>query len=94
VDGKTKERWLELCEQASKEQGPKKLMELVEEIDRVLKEKSAIILLSSLTTSRLLASDKHGIVHFGHRISVKLTRCVSFGGRLQQFLRIARHRAK
>jgi hypothetical protein len=39
VDGETKERWLELCEQASKEQDPKKLMELVEEIDRLLKER-------------------------------------------------------
>jgi|HubBroStandDraft_1064217.scaffolds.fasta_scaffold221196_2 hypothetical protein len=39
ADGKTKKRWLELCEQASTEQDPKKLMELVEEIDRILKEK-------------------------------------------------------
>src|ERR1700733_3513083 len=78
VDGKTKERWLELCEQASKEQDPKKLMEQVEEIDRILKEKSAIILLSSLTTSRLLASDKHGIAlrapHFGKAHSLRFIR--------------------
>ncbi len=34
-----KERWRELCELASKEQDPKKLHELVKEIDRLLQEK-------------------------------------------------------
>ena len=34
-----KERWRELCERASKEQDPKKLHELVKEIDQLLKEK-------------------------------------------------------
>lgn len=36
---KDKERWLELCQQAAVEQDPKKLMELVEEINRLLAEK-------------------------------------------------------
>jgi hypothetical protein len=33
------ERWRELCEQASVEQDPKKLLELVTEINRLLDEK-------------------------------------------------------
>jgi hypothetical protein len=37
--GETEERWRQLCEQAVHEQGPNKLMELVEEINRVLEEK-------------------------------------------------------
>jgi hypothetical protein len=36
---KDKPRWEELCRQASVEQDPKKLMELVKEIDRLLSEK-------------------------------------------------------
>jgi hypothetical protein len=36
---KDKARWLELCEQASVEQDPKKLMTLVAEITRLLDEK-------------------------------------------------------
>jgi hypothetical protein len=36
---KDKARWVELCEQASVEQDPKKLMELVREITRLLDEK-------------------------------------------------------
>jgi hypothetical protein len=34
-----KERWEELCQQAAVEPDPKKLMGLVEEISRLLKEK-------------------------------------------------------
>ncbi|HEY4840340.1 MAG TPA: hypothetical protein VIH78_00125 [Terriglobales bacterium] len=52
MDGETKERWLELCEQASKEQDPKKLMELVEEIDRILKGKQ-----DGLNQGRISAAD-------------------------------------
>ena len=37
--GETKERWRELCEQASVEKDPKKLMELIAEINRLLNEK-------------------------------------------------------
>jgi hypothetical protein len=38
--GEKKERWLELCEQASVEQDPKKLLELVSEINQLLREKA------------------------------------------------------
>jgi len=34
-----KERWQELSEQAAKEQDPKRLLELVQEINRLLEEK-------------------------------------------------------
>jgi hypothetical protein len=34
-----KERWMELCEQVSQEQDPRKLMALVAEIDRILEER-------------------------------------------------------
>ena len=39
MKGKVKERWRELCEQAALEQDPRKLSELVAEIDRLLEEK-------------------------------------------------------
>jgi hypothetical protein len=39
MKGANKERWRELCEQASVEQDPKKLLELVTEINRLLDEK-------------------------------------------------------
>ena len=39
MQGKTKERWIQLCEQAAFEQDPKRLVELVEEIDKMLGEK-------------------------------------------------------
>jgi hypothetical protein len=39
VIGEIKERWRELCEQASVEKDPKKMMELVAEINRLLNEK-------------------------------------------------------
>jgi len=42
-----KERWLELCEQASKEQDSEKLLSLIGEINRLLEEKE-----KSLTPSR------------------------------------------
>jgi len=34
-----KERWMELCEQASKEQDPNQLIKLVEEINRLLEQR-------------------------------------------------------
>jgi hypothetical protein len=37
--GKTKERWLELCEQTANEQDTAKLKALIEDIARLLKEK-------------------------------------------------------
>jgi hypothetical protein len=36
---KDKEHWMELCQQAAVEQDPKRLMALVEEINRLLQEK-------------------------------------------------------
>jgi hypothetical protein len=39
VIGNTKERWRELCEQASVEQDAEKLLELVKEINQLLEEK-------------------------------------------------------
>jgi 7,8-dihydro-6-hydroxymethylpterin-pyrophosphokinase len=38
---KDQEHWKNLCAQAAVEQDPEKLMELVEEINRLLKEKEA-----------------------------------------------------
>jgi hypothetical protein len=34
-----KERWIELCEQAAKEQDRERLLQLVQEINRILDEK-------------------------------------------------------
>jgi hypothetical protein len=39
VKGERQERWRELCKQAEKEQDVRKLIELAEEINRLLKEK-------------------------------------------------------
>jgi len=39
MEGKKKERWLELCAQAAVEQDSRKLAELVAEIARLLREK-------------------------------------------------------
>jgi hypothetical protein len=36
---KTKELWMHVCEQASVEQDPEKLLQLVKEINRMLEEK-------------------------------------------------------
>ena len=39
--GKDEERWRELCKQASVEKDPKKMLELIKEINRLLDEKQA-----------------------------------------------------
>ena len=39
MQGENAERWLRLCEQAAVEQDPHKLMELINEINRLLSEK-------------------------------------------------------
>jgi hypothetical protein len=39
MQGDTKERWRELCEQATVEQDTQKLMALIAEINRLLEEK-------------------------------------------------------
>jgi DnaJ-domain-containing protein 1 len=36
MQGKTRERWQELCEQAANEQNPTKMLQIVEEINRLL----------------------------------------------------------
>ena len=36
MQGETKERWQELCELAAQEQDPAKMLEIVEEINRLL----------------------------------------------------------
>jgi hypothetical protein len=39
MEGKTKEQWMRLCLQPAGEQGPANLIELMKEINRLLKEK-------------------------------------------------------
>jgi hypothetical protein len=39
MQGKTRERWKELCEQAANEQDPAKMLEIVSEINRLLDAK-------------------------------------------------------
>lgn len=39
MQGENASRWLDLCEQAAVEQDPHKLMELINEINRLLSEK-------------------------------------------------------
>jgi|GraSoi2013_100cm_1033763.scaffolds.fasta_scaffold569974_1 hypothetical protein len=39
MKGKTKDHWMELCEQAAVEQDSEKLMKLVNEINRMLDDK-------------------------------------------------------
>lgn len=39
MQGETKERWQRLCEQASSEQDPDRLMVLIREIDKLLADK-------------------------------------------------------
>ena len=41
MKGKNEERWRELCKQASVETDPKKMLELIREINQLLEEKQA-----------------------------------------------------
>lgn len=41
VIGKNEERWRELCRQAAVEKDPKRMLELIKEINRLLEEKQA-----------------------------------------------------
>jgi hypothetical protein len=41
MKGKTKQHWMELCEQAAVEQDSEKLLELIYEIDRMLDDRTA-----------------------------------------------------
>jgi len=66
VIGKNKERWEELCELATKEQDPQKLIELMKEIDRLLEIKlnrlkpapAQRVPASHLSTNRCFSSKK------------------------------------
>jgi hypothetical protein len=51
MQGARRERWHELCEQAANEQDSKKLMSLIEEINRLLHEKDSR--LKAATTERV-----------------------------------------
>jgi len=44
MEGEIRERWQKLCEQAAEEQDPKKLMELIEEINDLLEAKEQRLL--------------------------------------------------
>jgi hypothetical protein len=48
--GDEKERWIELCELATKEQDPVKLMDLVAEINRILESKEQRLKAADLKT--------------------------------------------
>jgi len=39
MQGKAKERWIELCEQAAVEHDANKLLKLIQDIDKLLREK-------------------------------------------------------
>ncbi len=41
MQGPTRERWHQLCEQAAVEQDPDRLMQLIQEINQLLEEKEA-----------------------------------------------------
>ena len=56
---KDKEHWMELCQQAAVEQDQKKLMVLVKEINRLLKEKEQR-LKSGVHPQRSGGEQKHG----------------------------------
>jgi hypothetical protein len=56
--GNTKERWVEICEQAAVEQDSKKLQKLLQELDRLLREKHERICNEREIVSRTTADSK------------------------------------
>ena len=52
MQGKTKERWMELCEQAAVEQDDEKLMLLIDEINRMLEDKDERLKRAQSTASK------------------------------------------
>lgn len=50
MQGPTRERWHQLCEQAAVEQDPDRLMQLIQEINQLLREKEARLKSHVLTT--------------------------------------------
>jgi len=63
MQGAVKERWLELCELAANEQDPKKLMALVQEINRLLEEKEQRVKARSAEQSLESGEGKQGGFH-------------------------------
>jgi len=55
---KTKERWMELCEQAVVEQDPERLLTLTQEINRLLQEKLDSFKLARQENSQEIAQFK------------------------------------
>ena len=51
MKGEAKERWMQLCEQAANEQDPGKLMQLIQEITRLLSEKQRRVSTKAATNS-------------------------------------------
>ena len=51
MNSDSKERWMQLCEQAAVEQDPRKLLELVAEINRVLEKREDRLKDGNLSTS-------------------------------------------
>ena len=49
MQGQTRDRWVELCEQAATEKDPLRLLQLVEEINKLLSEKEERLLSQSPT---------------------------------------------
>lgn len=58
--GDEKERWMQLCELATMEQDPVKLMELVAEINRILEAKENRLKAASDTASKEPPSPAEG----------------------------------
>jgi hypothetical protein len=56
MQGRTKERWEELCHQAAEEKDPKRLLELTTEVNRLLLEKEDRLTAKRTQTSKAEAA--------------------------------------
>ena len=56
MQGETGERWRKLCEQAAVEKDPQRLVELIEEINRLLESKEERLLRGQAPAKQLRAS--------------------------------------
>lgn len=59
MQGKVKEQWTQLCEQAAVEQDSERLMELVTEINRMLYEKEERLKHASLSDGKRTHTKSH-----------------------------------
>jgi hypothetical protein len=67
MQGEKKERWMELCEQAAKEQDPEELLKLVEQINDLLEEKERRLgVLPSKPTNPNLMQAHPSLICGGH----------------------------